>query len=51
MTDRAFISELFQRVTPNVIIHFANPRFDAPGDVIQEVNIDGTRFLVDVCEG
>ncbi|KJX96733.1 hypothetical protein TI39_contig603g00023 [Zymoseptoria brevis] len=46
LTDEAAIRQLFESIRPDVVIHCANPRFDAPKHVMHKVNVDGTRILI-----
>lgn len=47
LTDKPSVHNLLQELEPNVVIHCASPRYDASNEVMQKVNIEGTRVLVD----
>ncbi|PHH60318.1 hypothetical protein CDD81_1844 [Ophiocordyceps australis] len=54
ITDAAALSELLERLQPDVVIHTASPVAsgqDGPvaRDLYRRVNIDGTRAVVDAC--
>lgn len=51
ITDAAQLLEVFKKVQPDVVINTAAPQFDAKHEILQKVNIEGTRILVEVAGG
>ncbi|KAF1346957.1 hypothetical protein BDV97DRAFT_300271 [Delphinella strobiligena] len=50
LTDEAVMTKLFAELKPNVVIHTASPRFDAPKEIMYKVNVEGTKNLVQVAQ-
>ena len=50
LTDEAAMSQLFAEIKPNVVIHTASPRYDAPKEIMYKVNVDGTKNLIAVAQ-
>ena len=50
LTDAVLIRRIFDDVRPDVVIHTASPKFDAPMDIMYKVNVEGTRILLRVAK-
>ncbi|SMQ45137.1 unnamed protein product [Zymoseptoria tritici ST99CH_3D7] len=50
LTDEAAVRQLFDNIHPDVVIHCASPRFDAPKHVMHKVNVDGTTILINAAK-
>ncbi|KAF2015610.1 C-3 sterol dehydrogenase/C-4 decarboxylase family protein [Aaosphaeria arxii CBS 175.79] len=46
LTDPNSMHQVFQEVRPNMIIHTASPKFDAPKHIMYKVNVEGTKTLI-----
>jgi sterol-4alpha-carboxylate 3-dehydrogenase (decarboxylating) len=51
ITNASAVLEVFRKVKPDVVINTASPSWEAPADLLQKVNIEGTRILVEVAGG
>lgn len=51
ITNVAQLLEVFKKVQPDVVINTASPQYDAPKAILQKVNIEGTRILLEVAGG
>lgn len=50
LTDSALIRRIFADVRPDVVIHTASPKFDAPMDILYKVNVEGTKTLLQIAK-
>lgn len=50
LTDSAVIRRIFDDVRPDVVIHTASPKFDAPMDIMYKVNVEGTKILLQIAK-
>ena len=48
ITDKAQLEKVFEEVRPDVVINTASAMYDAPKAVLQKVNVEGTRTLIEV---
>ncbi|PYI34464.1 C-3 sterol dehydrogenase/C-4 decarboxylase family protein [Aspergillus indologenus CBS 114.80] len=48
LTNADTIRQLFANVQPKIIIHTASPKFDAPSPILHQVNVEGTRTLLQI---
>lgn len=51
ITDPSSLLAVFRAVKPDVVINSASGMYDAPKHVLQKVNIEGTKCLVEVAGG
>jgi sterol-4alpha-carboxylate 3-dehydrogenase (decarboxylating) len=51
ITDPSSLLAVFRAVKPDVVINSASGMYDAPKPILQKVNIEGTRCLVEVAGG
>jgi sterol-4alpha-carboxylate 3-dehydrogenase (decarboxylating) len=51
ITDPSSLLTVFRAVKPDVVINSASGMYDAPKAILQKVNIEGTRCLVEVAGG
>lgn len=51
ITNAEQLLEVFKKVKPNVVINTASPQWDAPHKILQKVNIEGTKTLMEVAGG
>ena len=51
ITDPSSLLTVFRAVKPDVVINSASGMYDAPKHILQKVNIEGTRCLVDIAGG
>jgi sterol-4alpha-carboxylate 3-dehydrogenase (decarboxylating) len=51
ITDPSSLLTVFRTVRPDVVINSASGMYDAPKQILQKVNIDGTKCLVEVAGG
>ena len=51
ITDPSSLLAVFRTVKPDVVINSASGMYDAPKHILQKVNIEGTRCLVEVAGG
>ena len=50
ITSTPQLEKVFEEVQPDVVINTASPTFDAPKPILQKVNVEGTRTLVEVAK-
>jgi sterol-4alpha-carboxylate 3-dehydrogenase (decarboxylating) len=50
LTDSDAIRRIFQDVKPEVVIHTASPKFDAPNHIMYKVNVEGTKALIQIAK-
>lgn len=50
LTDSTTIRRIFDDVRPDIVIHTASPKFDAPIDIMYKVNIEGTKDLIQIAK-
>jgi len=50
LTDEKNMSELFDQLKPDVVIHTASPRYDSPREIMYKVNVQGTENLVKISQ-
>ncbi|KAF9729818.1 3-beta hydroxysteroid dehydrogenase/isomerase [Paraphaeosphaeria minitans] len=50
LTDPNSMHQIFEEVRPNVIIHTASPKFDAPNHIMYKVNVEGTKTLIRIAK-
>lgn len=46
ITDFAAVKSVFSKLKPDAVIHTASPHFNLPSEVLDKVNVDGTKNLV-----
>ena len=50
LTNSDAIRRIFQEVKPDVVIHTASPKFDAPNHIMYKVNVEGTKALIQIAK-
>lgn len=50
LTDSDAMRRIFQDVRPDVVIHTASPKFNAPNCIMYKVNVDGTKALIQIAK-
>ncbi|KAI1526240.1 hydroxysteroid dehydrogenase [Pyrenophora tritici-repentis] len=50
LIDSDAMHRIFQNIKPNVVIHTASPKFDAPNHIMYKVNVDGTKTLIQIAK-
>ncbi|KAJ5198472.1 C-3 sterol dehydrogenase/C-4 decarboxylase family protein [Penicillium cinerascens] len=50
LTNSDAIRRIFQDVKPDVVIHAASPKFDAPNHILYKVNVEGTKTLIQIAK-
>lgn len=50
LTDLEAMRQIFQHTKPDVVIHTASPKFDAPSRTMYNVNVEGTKALVQIAK-
>ncbi|KAJ9660805.1 erg26, C-3 sterol dehydrogenase [Neophaeococcomyces mojaviensis] len=51
ITDAEQLLRVFKEVKPDVVINTASPSWEAPRKILQKVNVEGTRTLLEVAGG
>jgi sterol-4alpha-carboxylate 3-dehydrogenase (decarboxylating) len=51
ITNAEQVLEIFRKVKPDVVINTASPSWEAPHSILRQVNIEGTRTLLEVAGG
>lgn len=51
ITSAAALLQVFKKVKPDVVINTASPSWEAPADILNKVNIEGTKTLLEVAGG